>query len=120
MDAENGDTMPNMKRDEYMTALAAIKCVTNPTVEQMLSICPHLTEEQMLAAFMRLDDGTVALPPLKVRGSFHLAHYHPGGAGERQADFYINPYGQRSSSSYADASRHDGYLCAGPQLPLHG
>jgi hypothetical protein len=98
--------MSDMTRDEYMTALRATMHVKNPTTEQMLTVCPHLTREQALDGLMGTGSGYIALPPLKMRHSFRTASYYPGNGTDLGPAFHGGKYGTRTRRSYADGQPH--------------
>ena len=98
--------MPNMTRDEYMAALRATMYVKNPTVEQMLSVCPHLTRKQALDGLMGSESGYIALPPLRIKHSYRVANYYPGNGTDLGPTFSGGKYGNHTLASYADGKSH--------------
>jgi len=62
-----------MNKQEYRSALGRLPIV-NPTPEDIVSLCPHLTIEESMAA-LTTGSGYVACPPLRVKGSFQIIDY---------------------------------------------
>jgi len=62
-----------MNKQEYRSFLGQLP-VKNPTAECMARMCPHLTQDQAVAAFTT-GDGYVACPPLLVRNGFQILSY---------------------------------------------
>lgn len=65
-----------MTSQEYRHLLSRLPII-NPTLEDMIQLCPHLTREQVISAFSA---GTayVACPGLKVRGAFQIISLSAG------------------------------------------
>jgi hypothetical protein len=81
---------------DYVRLLDASRCIVNPTREQLLMICPHLTEEQVERTLMRGE--VVALPPLKIGTILHVANYFPAHTPEHTPELIvcsINRLGER-------------------------
>jgi hypothetical protein len=101
--------VPEMTRDQYLEALRAAQYIKNPTEEQMLSVCPHLTREQAIGTLTASDGHIVALPPLKIRGSFRLAWYFPHfrhDGCDFETSFQGGQASKRTLESYADGMPH--------------
>lgn len=69
-----------MTNQDYYSILERLP-IEDPTPQDMAMLCPHLTQEEAVKAFM-IDSGYVACPPLRVRGSFRVVHYHKEPARE--------------------------------------
>lgn len=65
-----------MNKQEYRAILGRLP-IENPTPEDMAQLCPHLTQEQAVAAF-HSGSGYVVCPPLRVRGAFQIVTLEKG------------------------------------------
>ncbi len=63
-----------VKNEDYRSILGRLP-IKSPTVQDMAMLCPHLTTEEAVNAFMA-DSGYVACPPLLIRNSFQIVSYH--------------------------------------------
>jgi hypothetical protein len=91
---------------EYRKALEAAYSIKNPTPEQMLAVCPHLPEERALEELMSKETGGyLALPPLRVHGAYHIAHYGTGVPRENSEPYFTVSRTGRLPSSYSDAAQ---------------
>jgi hypothetical protein len=70
--------MQDLTRAEYLSALRDHYRIVRPAASQMLAVCPHLTEEQVLEVLTSSGTCSVALPPVLVRGSFQSTLFYPG------------------------------------------
>lgn len=62
-----------MNREEYRSLLGQLP-IKNPMAEDMARMCPHLAQDQAVAAFTT-GGGFVACPPLRVRNGFQILSY---------------------------------------------
>lgn len=69
-----------LSRKEFQRRLDQSRCIVNPTREQLLAICPHLSDETVERTLMRGE--AVALPPLRIGAMVHVAHYYPAHTDE--------------------------------------
>jgi hypothetical protein len=80
--------MQDITHAEYVAALKTLgpsKCIANFTLEQLITVCPHLTEEQVSKSLSG-DYANIALPPIQVRGAFQLLYYTPAS---RRMERYV-------------------------------
>lgn len=63
-----------MNKQEYRSFLGQLP-IKSPTAEDMARVCPHLTQDQAIAAFTARG-GNVACPPLRVRNGFQILSYY--------------------------------------------
>lgn len=81
-----------MKREEYRSILKRLP-IKSPTPQDMAMLCPHLTAEEAVKAFMP-GSGYVACPPLLIRNSFHNLYFINDKiewlSASRTYDSYIN------------------------------
>ena len=101
-------------RDEYMKILGKLP-IENPTPEDMAMVCPHLTEEQVVAAFQQ-DHTTVACPPIIVRNAFQIICLDKGftQGGITHPPRLSNVSAGRTPASYADDQNRKGTF---PEYP---
>lgn len=108
-----------MKKDEYRSLLGQLP-IKNPTADDMVRMCPHLTEDQAVDAFMT-GSGYVACPSLHIRHAYQVLSYHKEWVEEikvRREDTQVitgrknHParlewaFGSRTLASYADGKPH--------------
>lgn len=98
--------MSALTRDQYMKALRASEHVQNPTIEQMLAICPHLTKDQVVDGLMGEKGGYIALPPVIIKYGFRSASYYPGSKNKGPDPSFGAGLSHRTPSSYADGESH--------------
>lgn len=100
--------MRQVSRTGYMRSLRAAECITDPAVEQMLAVCPHLTMGQVLEGLMGEGGGHIALPPVLIRGAFQTASYTRGYPEHTvPAGFRAGGRGGRTPESYATGQHVD-------------
>lgn len=104
--------MEHVTREEYLERLGNLP-IKNPTREDMMAICPHLSEEQVVAVFTPEKEGGsayVACPPIRIRGGFQVVAFYSGWE-DRHTDEIHPPalrhaFTGRTLQSYADGKSH--------------
>lgn len=92
----------------YRAALSRLP-IQNPTEDDMAALCPHLTKEQAVGAFMSCN-GYVVCPPLRVQGAFHALSYmreQEGGEGIVPPTLSLSFTGRTRASYTNDAVNSD-------------
>lgn len=102
--------------DPYEIYKLALKAVINKstsgatlTIQDVMSVCPHLTEDELNKILRNLDDHNcafLALPPLKLEGGF------------RAAKWWVNPLG--GFGTYDQANRLDIAMIDLTEQPICG
>ncbi len=65
-----------MTSREYLEILRRLP-IENPTEQDMIALCPHLTPEEAVAAFA-VEHPYVAVPGIRIAGAFHVINFLPG------------------------------------------
>jgi len=112
-----------MKSQEYRSLLGQLP-IKSPTPQDMAMLCPHLTVEEAVQAFMT-NSGYVACPPLRIRNGFQIVSYHKewveeikvwGVIDDKETQIVTGTknhpaqldwsYASRTRESYADGNSH--------------
>lgn len=95
--------MCDVTREQHIAALEVCQYVEDPTLGQMLAVCPHLTQEQLEQSFM-VEGAAVAVPSIKVKGSFWTANYFRSVSNREPSIFSVSLH-CRTLSSYGSGQR---------------
>lgn len=91
-----------MKLEAYRETMKRLP-ITNATREDMEALCPHLTKEEVTAAFSG-EYPRVACPPLRVRGAYRIVTFNRNVEvrGKKFGDVLFDSGAGRTAASYAD------------------
>ena len=108
--------MKTLNRPEYLAALKSAMTqyeIVAPNYHRLARLLPHLTPEQIACVISAPAPTLLALPPVLVRGSFHVAQFCPADSRRSAPAFrVISPSSQthdqfgRSGQYYDEALRY--------------
>lgn len=67
----------SITRDEYQLALLSVWFGRRLTLDQALTVCPHLTRDQVVSTLTGTERAYIALPPTSVRDTCYVLIYQP-------------------------------------------
>lgn len=103
--------MKAISREDYIGRLGKLS-IENPTPEDMALVCPHLTQEQAVAAFEPKGDNLssyVACPPVRIRGAFQIVNFtkkFTASDGKICPPHLSWAFASRTRESYKDKRSH--------------